>query len=331
MADVSPNIQTAIDNAIQTALPAAVDNAIQTALPPALEAVLPTVVNDAIDDALTPENLFKKISIGDLVQKALNFVGENKYFMDTVDIIVSAVTTVTDPSKLLGLAGTLVDDLTPAKLRSVFDQSSDIITNALSVVGREDLVDGILNNRGFFTDLMLEILLPSDHTVYKVGLYASAFLLVLELYLLYAYNKIKTDVGTGSILSPIASAQATAFYVLLISAGINSVMLIYLLRTKENYDRSILTYFWHFNLLFTLCVYTFNKKLSSAITNITNSPNLSAQINNPSLLSSLKLSASINSIVVLVFISVTLLAWLNIGALDFFLLIIRQLIHTFLF
>ena len=63
MDDVSPTIQTAIDNAIQTALPAAVDNAIQTALPPALEAVLPTVVNDALDDALTPDNLFKKISI----------------------------------------------------------------------------------------------------------------------------------------------------------------------------------------------------------------------------------------------------------------------------
>jgi hypothetical protein len=244
---------------------------------------------------------------------------------------MSAVTTVTDPSKLLGLGGTLVDDLTPAKLRGLLDESSEIITTALSTVGREDLVDGILNNRGFFTNLLIELLLPSNHTVYKVGLYSSSILLVLQLYLLYAYYKIKTDIGSSAILSPIASAQTIAFFVLVLVTGVNTVMLLYLLRLKENYDREILTYFWHFNLLLTLCVYTFNSKLSSTITSITNNQILSAQINNPALLSSLKSSASINSIAVLVFISVALIAWLLIGALDFFLLIIRQLIHTFLF
>ena len=331
MADVSPTIKTAIDNAIQTALPAAVDNAIQTALPPALEAVLPTAINDAIDDALTPDNLFKKISIADIGQKLLHFLGDNKYFMETIDGIMGAVTTVTDPSKLLGLGSTLVDDLTPAKLRSLLDESTELINTALSTVGREDLADGILNNRGFFTNLLIELLLPSNHTVYKVGLYSSSILLVLQLYLLYAYYKIKTDIGSSAILSPIASVQTTAFFVLVLVTGVNTVMLLYLLRLKENYDREILTYFWHFNLLLTLCIYTFNNKLSSTITSITNNQILSAQINNPALLSSLKSSASINSIAVLVFISVALIAWLLIGALDFFLLIIRQLIHTFLF
>jgi hypothetical protein len=331
MDDVSPNIQTAIDNAIQTALPSAVDNAIQNALPPALEAVLPTAINDALDDALTPENIIKKISVGDMLQKILHYIGDNKYFMEAVNTIIGAVTTVTDPSKLMALGDTLVNDLTPEKLRALFDESSELINSALSTVGREDLADGILNNRGFFANLALEVLLPSNHTVYNVALYASSILLVLELYLLYSYDKIKTDIGTGAILSPVASAQTTAFFVLLIATGINTVMLFYLLRLKENYDREILTYFWHFNLLLTLCVFTFNSKLSSAITTITDNQNLSAQVNNPSLLSSLKSSASINSIVVLVFIGVTVLAWLLIGALDFFLLIIRQLIHTFLF
>lgn len=328
MADVSPNIKTAIDNAIQNALPAAVDNAIQSALPAALDAVLPTVVNDAIDDALTPENITKKINVTDVAQKLLHYVGDNKQVMEIFNTVMG---TISDPSKLLNLGSTLVDDLTPERLRGLFDESSDIIRSVLEAVGREDLVESLLDNRGFFTNLLLEILLPSNHTVYKVGLYASSILIVFELYLLYAYYKIKSDVGTASVLSPIVSAQSTAFFVLALSAGINSIMLIYLLRLKENYDRSILTYFWHFNLFITLCVYTFNSSLTGAITKITDNPTLAAQVNNPALLSSLKSSASINSIVILIIITVTLLAWLNIGGLDLLLLIVRQLLHTFVF
>ena len=328
MADVSPNIKTAIDHAIQTALPAAVDNAIQTALPPALEAVLPTVVNDAIDDALTPENVIKKINIADVAQKLLHYVGDNKQVMEIFNTVMG---TISDPSKLLNLGSTLVDDLTPEKLRGLFDESSDIIRTTLKAVGKEDLIDGILDNRGFFTNLLLEIILPNNHTVYKVGLYASSILIVFQLYLLYAYYRIKTNVGTASVLSPIASAQSIAFFVLLLVAGVNSLMLIYLLRLKENYDRSILTYFWHFNFLLTLCVYTFNSSLTGAISKITDTPSIAAQVNNPALLSSLKSSASINSIVVLIIIAVTILAWINIGGLDLFLLIIRQLLHTFVF
>jgi hypothetical protein len=328
MADVSPNIQTAIDHAIQTALPAAVDNAIQTALPTALEAVLPTVVNDAIDDALTPETLMKKINVGDVAQKLLHYVGDNEQVMEIFNTVMG---TLSDPSKLLNLGSTLVDDLTPEKLRALFDESSDIIRTTLKAVGKEDLIDGILDNRGFFTNLLLDILLPNNHTVYKVGLYASAILIVFQLYLLYAYNKIKNDIGTAEVLSPIASAQRIAFFVLLIVAGMNGIMLIYLLRLKENYDRSILTYFWHFNLLLGLCVYTFNMTLTNAITKITDTPSIAAQVNDPALLSTLKSSTSINSIVVLVIIAVTILAWINIGGLDLFLLIVRQLLHMFVF
>ena len=328
MADVSPNIKTAIDNAIQNALPAAVDNAIQTALPAALDAVLPTFVNDAIDDALTPENITKKINVTDVAQKLLHYVGDNKQVMEIFNTVMG---TISDPSKLLNLGSTLVDDLTPERIRGLFDESSDIIRSVLEAVGREDLVESLLDNRGFFTNLLLEILLPSNNTVYKVGLYASSILIVFELYLLYAYYKIKSDVGTASILSPIVSAQSTAFFVLALSAGINSIMLIYLLRLKENYDRSILTYFWHFNLFITLCVYTFNSSLTGAITKITDNPTLAAQVNNPALLSSLKSSASINSIIILIILTVTLLAWLNIGGLDLLLLIVRQLLHTFVF
>jgi hypothetical protein len=328
MADVSPNIQTAIDHAIQTALPAAVDNAIQTALPTALEAVLPTVVNDAIDDALTPETLIKKINVGDVAQKLLHYVGDNEQVMEIFNTVMG---TLSDPSKLLNLGSTLVDDLTPEKLRALFDESSDIIRTTLKAVGKEDLIDGILDNRGFFTNLLLDILLPNNQTVYKVGLYASAILIVVQLYLLYAYNKIKNDIGTAEVLSPIASAQRTAFFVLLIVAGMNGIMLIYLLRLKQNYDRSILTYFWHFNLLLGLCVYTFNMILTNAISKITDTPSIAAQVNDPALLSSLKSSSSINSIVVLVIVAVTILAWINIGGLDLFLLIVRQLLHTFVF
>jgi len=328
MADVSPNIKTAIDHAIQNALPAAVDNAVQSALPSALEAVLPTVVSDAIDDAMTPENISKKINVGDIAQKLVHLVGDNQQAMDIFNTVMGDIS---DPSKLLNLGSTLVDDLTPERIRGLFDESSDIIRSVLHAVGRDDLIDTLLDNRGFFTNLLLEILLPSNHTVYKVALYASSILIVFELYLLYAYFKIKSDVGNAEILSPIVSAQSIAFIVLMITTIINSLMLIYLLRLKENYDRATLTYFWHFNLFLTLCVYTFNTTLSGAITKITDNPSNAAQVNNPALLSSLKSSVSINSIVILVIICVTLLAWVNIGGLDLFLLIVRQLLHTFVF